>query len=701
MTLLAELGRRNVLRAGVLYAGAVWALAQGISQLSPAVGLPEGATRWFLIAAAIGFPFWLAFAWLYEFTPNGLKREGVIAAETSMPRPARRELDRAIIIVLVIAVVLLLTNTFAWKKAAGPEKDAAPQAKVSAKSIAVLPFENLSAEKDNEYFVAGMQDLILTKLSDIGELKVISRTSTAKYRSRPENLKVVGEELGVANVLEGSVQRRGDAVLVTVQLIDAATDAHVWAETYQRTLDNVFGVEGEVAGKVADALKARLSPESAGRMATSLSSNPEADDLYLRAEYSSQRGDTDFATAPYKQAIASYRAAIDKSPDFALALARLSYTQSALAWLGGGGDDVAQLAVDAQANAEAALKLAPQLPEARLALGYSHYYGKGEYAAALADFVAVLHLRPNDAKALTAQGYVLRRQGRFAAGIDSLLQAQALDPRNSELALALGETLMMAARYPDAEATLQRALALDPANLQAKFRHSWVILLSRGDVAGALAAAHGEEPRLQLLRVYLLTLQRDHRAALDLLDAVPDTPDNFYQSSGGPKVMQQAGLYLSLGDSARARDLYARSLPLVRELAATAAGIPIKAVPVCVLSSRLQAGLGHHDEALAALAKAQDFLGRVEDYADGPYMIESIAAAYANAGRADLAIPLLEQAFATPGIGLNYSPAMLWIDPAWDPLRDEPRFQALLGKYADRKPALVPASANAGGMPNG
>ena len=701
MNLLAELRRRDVLRAGVLYAGAVWASAQGISQLGPAVGLPDGATRWFLIATAIGFPFWLAFAWFYELTPQGLKRESAIAADPSVARPTGRRLDRAIILVLAIAVVLLLTNTFAWKNAAGPPQSAGPRANVPAKSIAVLPFENLSAEKDNEYFVAGMQDLILTKLSDIGELKVISRTSTAKYRSRPENLKVVGEELGVANVLEGSVQRRGNAVLVTVQLIDAATDAHVWAETYQRTLDNVFGVEGEVAGRVADALKARLSPASAGRLATSLSSNPEADDLYLRAEYSSHRGDTDFTTAPYKQAIASYRAAIDKFPDFALALARLSYTESALAWLGGGGEDVAQLVVDAQASAERALKLAPQLPDARLAMGYSHYYGSGEYVAALADFVAALQLRPNDARALTAQGYVLRRQGNFDAGIDSLLQARALDPRNSELALALGETLMMAARHADAEATLQRALALDPTNLQARFRHSWGILISRGDVAAALAAAHGDEPRLQLLRVYLLTLQRDDRAALELLDAVPDTPDNFYQSSGGPKVMQQAGLYQSLGDTTRARNLYTQSLPLLRDFEAAAAGIPIKAVPVWILSSRLQVGLGHHDEALAALAKAQDLLGQVEDYADGPYMIELIAAAYANAGRADLAIPLLEKAFATPGIGLNYSPPMLWIDPAWDPVRDDPRFQAVLRKYADRKPALVPQAAGARGTANG
>jgi TolB-like protein/Tfp pilus assembly protein PilF len=673
-----RLKQRKLVQWALAYVAGAFALLQGIDIVAQQFGWPEGLQRGITLALILGFFVTLVLAWYH--------------GERGAQKVGGSEL-------LVLALLLAVGGGLMWRFAGAPvapkpegEGPVAPAAAsatpvVPAKSIAVLPFENLSADKDNEYFVAGMQDLILTKLADIGEIKVISRTSTLKYRSRPENLKQIGAELGVAHVLEGSVQRQGNAVLVNVQLIDTATDAHLWAESYQRTLDNVFGVEGEVAGKVADALKARLSPAATTRLATSLSSNPEADDLYLRAEYFSHRGDTDFDTAQYKQAIALYRQAISKAPDFALALSRLSYTESALAWFGGGGEDVAQLVADAQARAETASKLAPKLPEARLAMGYSHYYGEGEYDAALADFAAVLQLRPNDAKAFAAQGYVLRRQGHFDAGIDSLTRAQALDPRNSELGLALGETLMMAARYPEAEAALQRALALDPANRQAKFRLAWEILVSRGDVTGALEMARGDEPRMQLMRVYLLSLQRNYRQALELLNAVPDTPDNFYQSTGGPKTLQQAELYRSMGDAVRAHGLYAKSLPLARDYLNTDTDIPIKAVPVWILIARVQADLDHDDEAMAALEKAQDLLARVRDYTDGPYMIELMAAGYAKAGRADLAVPMLEKAFATPGIGLNYSPVMLWLDPDWDPIRDDPRFQSLLRKYADRKPA--------------
>jgi TolB-like protein len=677
---IARLRQRKLVQWALAYVAAAFALLQGADIVAQQFGWPESLQRGLTLALVLGFFVTLVLAWYHG------ERGAQTVSGTEL---------------VILALLLAIGGAVLWRfagnspkptpanaDATAPEPARAPAA-IPAKSIAVLPFENLSADKDNEYFVAGMQDLILTKLADIGELKVISRTSTTKYRSRPENLKEVGAELGVANVLEGSVQRQGNAVLVNVQLIDTASDAHLWADSYQRTLDNVFGVEGEVAGKVADALKARLSPVSANRLATSLSSDPEADDLYLRAEYSSHRGDTDFDTARYKEAITLYREAIAKAPGFALASARLSYTDNALAWLGGGGEDVAEIVAEAEAQAETALRLAPDLPEARLAMGYTHYYGKGEYAAALADFVATLELRPNDAKALTAQGYVLRRQGHFDAGIDSLEKAEALDPRNSELALALGETLMMAARYPEAEAALQRALALDPANRQAMFRRAWLILISRGDVAGALEAARGDDPRMQLLRVYLLTLQRNPRSALELLDTVPDTPDTFYRNSGGPKSMQEAELYQAMGDATRARSLYAQSVPLLEGLLATTGMLPIQAVPVWILIARVHAGLGDNDAALAALAKARALIDPMQDYADGPYLSELLASGYARIGRADLAVPLVEKALATPGIALNYSPLMLWVDPEWDPIRGDAGFQSLLRKYADQKPAAL------------
>jgi TolB-like protein len=274
----SELKRRNVIRAAILYLGAVWALAQGISQLGPSLGAPEWATRWFLVAAGIGFPFWIAFAWFYEFTPEGLKRESEIDRAESISHRTGRKLDFAIIGVLAVAVVLLLTDRFVLRHGVN-ETTAAP---ISEKSIAVLPFENRSEDKANAYFADGIQDEILTRLAKIADLKVISRTSTQHYKSAPENLPEIAKQLGVAHILEGSVQKTGDAVRVNVQLIKAANDSHLWADTFDRKLTDIFSVESEVAKAIAEQLQAKLTGREEQAIAAKPTDNPEAYDAYLR-----------------------------------------------------------------------------------------------------------------------------------------------------------------------------------------------------------------------------------------------------------------------------------------------------------------------------------------------------------------------------------------------------------------------------------
>ncbi len=368
-----------------------------------------------------------------------------------------------------------------------------PAASIPAKSIAVLPFENLSSDKNNQYFADGMQDLILTKLADIGDLAVISRTSTMKYGSHPEDLKTVGQQLGVATILEGSVQKVGDQVLVNVQLIDARNDHHIWAESYTRTLKNVFSVEGEVAQKIADTLKARLSPDETRRLATTLSDDPAANDLYLQGEYFSHRGSINYDTAAMKRAIGFYRKAIARAPDFAQARAHLSINESELAWNGGGGTDTATLYADALDQAEQALKLAPDLADAQLALGFYNYWGRGDYPAALKAFSAALALRPNDIQALWGKAYVLRRQGRFHQAMGLFDKALALDPRNTSLFAERAGTLMALGQYDRAQQSFQRALALDPANATATAFSALAMVLQNGDLSGALAKAQGTQ----------------------------------------------------------------------------------------------------------------------------------------------------------------------------------------------------------------
>lgn len=694
ISFMARLKQHHLYGVVVAYAVVVGFLIQLVSRAFPYFGW-AGAVPAVIIVLLLGFPVVVVLAWLL------IEPKGPTQPNTWQRRHWKLS---AVFTAVVIALVVISgfyalqfsrahapllqaeTAAKAQTPAAAPAGTAAvPAPAIPAKSIAVLPFENLSADKNNEYFVAGMQDLILTKLADIGDLKVISRTSTAEYASHPENLKRIGEQLSVATILEGSVQKAGNQVLINVQLIDAQTDEHIWAQAYTRTLYNVFGVEGEVAEQIATALNAKLSPAQAASLAAVPTQNRAAYDLFLRAEYQANQGLINYDTASWKAAIPLYRQAVEQDPNFALAWARLAFNESQLAWFGGGGEDVKQLNQQARADAERALQLQPNLSAAQLAIGYTEYWGRGDYDAALKAFAAALKLKPNDADTLAAQAYVERRQGRFDKAIASFQQALMLDPRNSALAFELGLTNMLASRYSDAENAFQRALALDPNNRNAKAYYANAVLFSTGDIPRALAAAQGDDPALKLARVGLLTDQRKYRDALDLLDSVPDTPDNFAQQ-GGSKQEQQADLYWLMGDKARARPLYEQSLPHLRVQLAMMQGINQAFVWQSIADAELR--LGHTAEGLDAIAKAQAIVNKITDQSYGPLDRVIDAGLYAEANRPDLAIPLLVKALAMPGIGGFYSPVLLWLDPAWDPIRNDPNFKLLLNKYQDNKPNI-------------
>jgi len=717
-----ELKRRHVWRVAIAYAVVAWLLVQVATQVFPFFNIPDWTVRLVVVLIAIGFPVAVIFAWVYELTPEGIRRtapaDSPEARAAHDSRQIGRKLNAVIIGTLVLAVGLLGWRLLALRQApaavvaqtSAQATDArsgtasstgssspASVASVPGKSIAVLPFENLSADKDNEYFVAGMQDLILTKLADIGDLKVISHTSTLQYGSHPESLRTVGQQLGVATILEGSVQKQGNQVLVNVQLINAGTDSHIWAESYTRTLDNVFGVEGEVAGRIATALNAKLSPAQSAQLAEAPTTNKAAYDLFLRAEYQANKGLINYDTASYKAAIPLYQQAIQHDVNFALAYARLSYTESELAWFGGGGGNVKRLVQQARADAEQALQLQPDLATAQLAIGYSEYYGRGDYAAALQAFSTALKLKPNDAETLAAQGYVERREGRVDDAIASFRQAQALDPRNSALAYELGTTYQAASAYPEAEGAFQRALALDPDNRNAKAYYSNAILLSTGDILRALAAVQGDDPQLKLQRVVLLTYQREFKTALALLDGIPDTPDNFPPALNGPKTEQQATLYRLMGDDVHARPLFAQSLPELRAQLKMLTGISRAFQWENIAYAEI--ALGQTATGLDSIAKSMKILGNAKDRLYGPQIVLFNAQLYAQARRPDLAVPLLSKALATSGIGIYYSPVLLWLDPYWDPIRHEPRFQALLRKYAKYQPAVIPAADSTAAIP--
>ena len=683
----ARLKQRKLVQWALAYIAFAFAVIQVLDVIAQRFAWPDQLERVLILALAVGFFAVIVLAWYH--------------GERGAQRVSGTE-------IVILALLLAIGGGLLWRFESGAPStrspgtasspDAAqrnpgatllmtPIAAIPAKSIAVLPFENLSADKDNAYFADGMQDLILTKLADIGQLKVISRTSTMKYASHPDDLKTIAQQLGVATILEGSVQKADNQVLINVQLIDAKADAHLWAQSYTRTLDNVFGVEGEVAGQIASALKAKLSPAETQRLATGLSNDPAANDLFLHAEYLFNQGKMNFDFALMKQAVPLYRQAIAKAPDFALARARLAFAESLLVFAGA-GEDVRQLKTDARAQAEQALALAPDLVDAQLAMGYCDYYIRGDYAAALTVFDAVLKTHPNNVEALTVTGYLLTRLGRVDAAIAMLQQAFAHDPRSSTTASALGLEYLGASRYSEAKAAYQHALALDPNNFNARARYSQSILLANGDVTAALAAVPKGDPLWQW-RIQLLTYQRKYQDALALLAGIPDTPANF--GSGG-KALAQANLHRLAGDAAHAKPLFEQALPLLRAQLTAQAGNDMTDAIVWINIADVELGLGHTAAGLAAIVRAQAVVTRTNDHINSASAMPAFASLYAEAGRPDLAVPLFEKALAMPVIGSFYSPVMLWIDPALDPIRHDPRFQALLNQYAKYKPAVIPVA---------
>ena len=322
----AELKRRNVYKVAIAYAVVAWLLLQIATQVFPFIEIPNWAIRLVIMLIVIGFPIALVIAWAFELTPEGIKRTEDVDLSPTLRRKTGRKLDFFIIAVLLLVIGILLFQRL------HPSVSPAVSSALD-KSIAVLPFDNLSRDPDNAYFSDGIQDEILTKLAGIGDLKVISRMSTAKYKSRPEDLKTAARELGVATVLEGSVQRAGDKVRVNVQLLDARVDTHLWAKSYDRDLKDVFAVESEVAQEIADTLQAKLSPRQSNALATAPTRDTEAYDLFLKGEYEEHQAESALNAELFDRAQTFYRQALARDPNFALAYARLAHSELYRHWL--------------------------------------------------------------------------------------------------------------------------------------------------------------------------------------------------------------------------------------------------------------------------------------------------------------------------------------------------------------------------------
>src|SRR5213596_1912176 len=468
----AELQRRKVYRVAAAYIIAAGFIIQIGSAVFPAWELPNWTLRLVVVLLLAGFPVALILAWAYDVTPQGIQ------ATPKVPGGHRRR--NIILLVAAGAIISTAAGFFLLPRASAHKID---------KSIAVLPFQNLSAQKENAYFADGIQNEILTKLATVRDLKVISRTSTAKYQSKPDNLKTVAQELGVSTILEGAVQRAGDKVRINVQLIDAQTDGHLWAKSYDRDFKDVLGVESEVAQEIAETLRANLSPSESHALASTRTPDTEAYDVFLRGEYELRQAEKSRTAEAYDRADAFYRQALAGDPNFAEAAAELARSRLSRHWF------VSPLAPpeleEVKSLIDRALALAPNSPEAHFALGLFFYYGHRQYENALTEFNRALELQPNNALARQWCAYVYRRRGEWERSLADFQRAQELDPLDAEIPANIGATYAKLRLWKEAERAALRALGIDPQNTVAAVSLLLARLSATGDVESARRALDG------------------------------------------------------------------------------------------------------------------------------------------------------------------------------------------------------------------
>jgi len=509
----AELKRRNVLRAGMLYIGSVWAISQGLAQLLPLFGDYGWIARWFLVAAAIGFPFWIAFAWFYEFTPQGLKRESEIAVDASIRRSTGRKLDRAIIGVLAVAVVLLLTNAFVWHKGAGTAGVASSIAKIPEKSIAVLPLSNESGEKDQQYFSDGLSEDLITALSQFSGLKVISRNSSFQFRNSEDDSKAIGRKLGVAHLLEGSVRRAGGMVRISATLVNAADGSTLWSQHYDRAYKDLFALQDGITHAVAGALKAKLLP---GNGAAPQSERPPSGNLDAWNAYSQGRFHAALVDpADARKAIDFYDQAIALDAHYASAYANLANTWARLGATFLNGEDQRQAYAKARAAVDQALQLDPDLATAHFSRGLLLQWTDFDWTGAEAEYRRAVELAPNDSLSTFGSGHLSGVLGHPQRAIPLIRQSIAVDPRNSSSYYWLAWYLAAAGHMEDAEETARAAIALMPGKPFLPTGLA-IIQIRRGESKAALESARQEPPGNWRDIALALALQvGDDRAAAD------------------------------------------------------------------------------------------------------------------------------------------------------------------------------------------
>jgi len=690
-----ELKRRNVLRMAGLYLVGAWLVVQVAGTVMPMFGAPEWLPRTIVVLLAIGFVPAMIFSWVFELTPQGLKREDDVAPEQSITPQTGRRMDRMIIVVLVLALGYFAFDKFvlAPRREAALVASAVPNESkasvINAKSIAVLPFENLSSDKENAYFTDGVQDEILTDLAKIADLKVISRTSVMQYKSgAPRNLREIGQQLGVAHVVEGSVQRTANKVRVIAQLIDARTDAHLWAQTYDRDLADVFAIQSEIAKAIADQLQAKLSPNEKKAIEQPPTTDLAAFDLYSRAKSLLLTAGFSATSEPdLRKAIELLDEAVKRDPSFFDAYCQLAYAHEYLYGVRGSDHTPARLAL-AEAALQAATRLRPDAAETHLARAQYLYHGLRDYAGALAELEIARRALPNDPRLFALTGFILRRRGQQEEGLRNLRRAVELDPRNFDILQQIALSYQYLGRYAESIAALDRTLAIVPDNAETRANRDLWYMCWKGDtrplrqtIDVILAQGPGAIVSAADIWFFCALAERDPAAAERALIALGDNP---CWNNENPIILSHGfgeGLLARMTkDEARARTAFGAARAQQEKIVQAQ---PDYGPALCVLGL-IDAALGRKDLALDEGRRAIALMPVEKDVTNGSRVLQYFAITAAWAGDKELALQQLETGLRAPNASQMLSYGALKLHPLWDPLRGDPRFEKIVASLAPK-----------------
>jgi TolB-like protein/Tfp pilus assembly protein PilF len=659
-TFIAELQRRKVYRVAAAYIIAAGFIIQVGSAVFPAWELPNWTFRLVVVFLLIGFPISLILAWAYDVTPQGIR---------ATPAPGVHRRRNLITLIAIGVVVSAVAGFFILPHALARKID---------KSIAVMPFENLSEDKENAHFADGIQDDILTNLAKIGDLKVISRISVMAYRGAPHSAREVGKALGVSTILEGSVRRSGNRVRVTVQLIDAANDEHIWANNYDRDLNDVFAIQTDLAQKIAAELQAKLSPSEKAQIERKPTQNGEAYLAFIQAHNLFVTGMED--VEKLKQSEQLYARAIELDPKFALALARYSQLES---WIAHTFDPAPEHREKARALVEQALQLQPDLPEAHLAMGFSQYYGDNDFEAALKEFQTAQRGLPNEAEVYLALGAIQRRLGKWPESTASLEKAASLNPKDGWVLQNLALNYQMLRDFDAANKTIDRGLKVNPNGLGLWEIKCKLAIAEKGDLSvsekafqtvKSMPMNNVDKLRLASGRTDLFLLERKYKEGLREAESLPDDLLAAIPAALSAKYYLVGFARKALQDETGARAAFLKARDLLEAQLKQSPDAPEMHIQL----AKVLAYVGEKDAALAEAQRATELLPESKDAFGGPEIAEGVAEVYCIVGENGRAIELLDGLLSRPS---NITVPGLKVNPIWDPLRKEPRFQALIDKY--------------------